>query len=108
MSNKKLHIRIREIFNGDIWTKEFIRQQYPLFGLICFLIMLSIFNGYKCEQQHIRISQLQEQLDDLQHEYITQEATLVGMSRQSNVSKQLEEQGSSLKDVSVAPTKLNP
>lgn len=108
MGKEKRHISIREIFNGDIWTKEFIRQQYKLLGLICILIFISIFNGYQCEKQHIKINQLKEQLDDLQHEYITQRSNLVGMSRQSNVSKQLEEQGSRLKNVSVAPTKLKP
>lgn len=105
--NSKKNISAREIFNGDIWTRAFIRKQYKLFGLIFLLIIISINNGYQCEKQHIKIDKLQKELRDVQYEYITLDAELVSMSRQSTISQRLQESGSKVKESSVPPIRIN-
>lgn len=107
MQKRKTNISAREIFNGDIWTRAFIRRQYKLFGLIIFLFLLSINNGYQCEKQHIKITQLEKDLRDVQYEYITLNAELVSISRQSTISQRLQANGSRVKESSTPPIKLN-
>ncbi len=102
--NKK--IDIRDFFNGNIFTKEFVQKQYGLILLISFLFLLYINNGYQSEKQHAHIVQLKTQLQDLRYEYLTLEAELVNLSKQSTISEQLRQSGSKVKESTQPPVEI--
>lgn len=101
-SKRTLH----DIFTGDFLTREFITKQFGLLFLIGAMFLIYINAGYRSEKQHNKIIILQNQLQDLRYEYLTLSAELVEMSRQSNVSAQLKENGSQIKESSVPAIKI--
>lgn len=89
---------LRDIFTGDFWTREFITKQFKLLLLIGAMFLLYINAGYRAEKQHNKILILRQQLQDLHYEYLTLSSELSEMSRQSNVSDQLKEHNSNVKE----------
>ena len=89
---------VQDILNGDIFTKEWMRQQYKLFALIFVLLIVYIYQGYQAQRQQARIVQLSSAIQDAHYEYLTINAELTEMSRQSIISKRLQEAGSKVKE----------
>ncbi|MBE6325279.1 MAG: hypothetical protein E7074_09975 [Bacteroidales bacterium] len=97
----KEHIRLQDILNGNIFTSGWVRKQYRLFGLIFVLLIVYIFEGYQSQRQQARIVELNRALQDAHYEYLTVNAELTEMSRQSVVSKRLKDAGSNVKESTV-------
>ena len=100
--DEKRHIRLQEVLNGDIFTKGWVRRQYRLFAMIFVLMSVYIFEGYQSQRQQARIVELNRALQDAHYEYLTVNAELTEMSRQSVISKRLRDAGSNVKE-SVTP-----
>lgn len=100
--DEKRHIRLQEVLNGDIFTKGWVRRQYRLFAMIFVLMIVYIFEGYQSQRQQARIVELNRALQDAHYEYLTVNAELTEMSRQSVISKRLRDAGSNVKE-SVTP-----
>ena len=101
MNEEKEHISFQDVLNGNIFTKERVRRHYKLFGLIFVLLIVYIFEGYQSQRQQAHIVELNRALQDAHYEYLTVNAELVEMSRQSIVSKRLREAGSNVKESTV-------
>ena len=89
---------IKDILSGDILAQQWVRRQYKLTLLICGLFFVYIYFGYQSERQQDRLNDLNK---ELQAAYFTQQtinAQVMTMTRQSSISKLLEEQGSNLKE----------
>lgn len=98
---------MRDVLNGDIFTKGWVRQQYKLLILIFGLLILYIYQGYQSQKQQARIVELNRQIQDAHYEYLTVNAELVEMSRQSVVSKRLKEAGSNVKESTTPAVRIN-
>ena len=97
---------VKDIFTGNIWTRDAFRRQWKLIALILFFMVVYINSGYRCEQQLKDIATLQKQLVDLRYEYLTLSAELVDKSRQSNLSGRLRESGSQLTESQTPAIKI--
>ncbi len=89
---------LKDIFTGNIWTRQSIQKQWKLIALIVFFLIVYINSGYRCEEQRKQITVLQKQLVDLRYEYLTLSSELVDKSRQSNISDRLRESGSTIQE----------
>jgi hypothetical protein len=84
---------LRDILNGNVLTRRFIRRQYLLLGL---LVVIAIFyndNRYSSEKQISRISELKKQIQDAKYESLTISAELVETTRRSSIERLLKEKG---------------
>src|SRR5690554_954944 len=81
---------IRDILNGNILTKKFIRKQYLLIILLVVLSVFYIDNRYSSEKQIKRIAELKKEIQDVKYESLTISAELMGITRQSNILRLLE------------------
>ena len=84
----------QEILSGDVFIREVVRKQYGLILLIFFLFGVYIDAGYRAQRQQRSIAELNKQVEEAHFEYLTVSAQLVEQTRQSVISKRLEENGS--------------
>ncbi|MBR5573352.1 MAG: hypothetical protein IKW35_02550 [Paludibacteraceae bacterium] len=89
---------IKDILSGDILAQQWVRRQYKLTLLICGLFFVYIYFGYQSERQQDRLNDLNKELQDAYFTQQTINAQVMTMTRQSSISKLLEEQGSNLKE----------
>jgi cell division protein FtsL len=94
---------IRDILNGNILTKKFIRKQYLLIILLVVLSVFYIDNRYSSEKQIKRIAELKKEIQDVKYESLTISAELMGITRQSNILRLLENKGMKLKPGNTPP-----
>jgi len=95
--DKRLSL-LQKILNGDIFRNEKLSRNYGLMALIGGFIFLSIFMGFISEWQYVRIGNLKKELQDARNEELTISSELVNITRQSAVSRQLKENGSTLRE----------
>mgnify|MGYP003426525659 FL=1 len=79
-------------------AQQWVRRQYKLTLLICGLFFVYIYFGYQSERQQDRLNDLNKELQDAYFTQQTINAQVMTMTRQSSISKLLEEQGSNLKE----------
>lgn len=103
---KKPDISIQDILNGDIFTKDWMKRQYKLFALIFALLIVYIFEGYQAQKQQGHIIKLNKELQDAHYTYLTINAELTEMSRQSYIYKRLQDAGSGLKESTTPAVKI--
>ncbi|MBO4621389.1 MAG: hypothetical protein J5635_01825 [Paludibacteraceae bacterium] len=98
MEEEKEHISMQDVLNGNIFTMQRVRRHYKLFLLIFVLLIVYIFEGYQSQRQQARIVELNRALQDAHYEYLTVNAELTEMSRQSIISRRLKDAGSNVKE----------
>ena len=98
---------IQSWLNGDRLRSRKIREQYPLIGLIALLFFIYIFMGYQAVKQQHRLTDTKKEMLDAKFRYMTISAQLMNATRQSQVSAALREQGSTLQENRVPPTKIH-
>lgn len=103
---KKPDISIQDILNGNIFTKDWMKRQYKLFAMIFVLLIVYIFEGYQAQMQQGEVIRLSKELKDAHYTYLTVNAELTEMSRQSYIYKRLQEAGSNLKESSTPAVKI--
>jgi hypothetical protein len=89
---------IKEILSRDILAQQWVWRQYKLTLLISGLFFVYIYFGYQSERQQDRLNDLNKELQDAYFTQQTINAQVMTMTRQSSISKLLEEQGSNLKE----------
>ncbi len=94
---------VRDILNGNILTKKFIRKQYMLLVLLVALSIFYIDNRYSSEKQISRITTLKKNIQDAKYESLTISAELMEISRQSNIYKLMQSKGMQLKPGDTPP-----
>jgi len=97
---------LRDIINGNILTKNFLKKQYPLMILIAFLAFLYVDNRYYSETQLSKVLKLKREIQDIKYESLTISAELMEISRQSNVRKMIKERGLTLSESNTPPVVL--
>jgi hypothetical protein len=94
---------VRDILNGNILTKKFIRKQYLLLALMVVLSIFYIDNRYSSEKQITKITELKRKIQDAKYESLTISAELMEISRQTNILLLLQSKGIQLKPATTPP-----
>lgn len=94
---------VRDILNGNILTKKFIRKQYLLIILLVVLSIGYIDNRYASEKQIATMVMLKKNIQDAKYESLTISAELMEISRQSNLLLLMESKGMQLKPGNTPP-----
>lgn len=94
--NKHNKVTLKAFMNGDLLMHEWVRKQYKLCILIAALIFVYILAGFFAQRQHHHLTEVKKVLQDKHFEQMTIEAELTERTRQSTISRQLREQGSTL------------
>ncbi len=94
---------VRDILNGNILTKKFIRKQYLLIILLVVLSIGYIDNRYSSEKQIATMVMLKKNIQDAKYESLTISAELMEISRQSNIYMLMQSKGMELKPGSTPP-----
>lgn len=89
---------IKDILSGDILAQRWFQKQYKLIFLICGLFFMYIYFGYQAERQQAQLNKLNKELEDVYFTQQTINAQVMTMTRQSSVSKLLEEHGSKVRE----------
>lgn len=89
--------RFQEVLSGNVFRRGWFRRQYKLAGLIIVLFGLYIDNGYRAQRQQVRLIELDKQIEDAHHEYLSLSAMFVDQTRQSVIAERLQEQGSNIR-----------
>ena len=97
---------IQAWLNGDKLRSKRIREQYPLIGLIAVLVFMYILTGYQSAKQQHRLTDTKKEMLDAKFRYMTISAQLTDATRQSKVGEVLRENGSSLQENTIPPTKV--
>jgi len=98
---------IQSWLNGDLLRSRKIKEQYPLIGLIVGLIFLYILTGYQAVKQQHRLTDTKKEMLDAKFRYMTISAQLTDKTRQSQIIKALQENGSTLQENTKPPVKIN-
>ncbi len=99
MKQKKKHrFQLKDVLSGDIFTKDFFRNQYRLLILIAVLFVLYINNGFRGQGQVNEINRLQNKIVEAKTilSALSQEYTL--QTRPSYLNEQLQKSGSKIKE----------
>ena len=94
---------VRDILNGNILTKKFIRKQYLLLALMVVLSIFYIDNRYSSEKQITKITELKRKIQDAKYESLTISAELMEISRQTNILLLLQSKGIQLRPGNTPP-----
>ena len=98
---------LRDILSGDIFAKDWFRQQHKLILLICGLFFVYIYFGYQSERQQHQLNNLNKELQDAQFTQQTINAQVMTLTRQSSIARLLEEKGSNLKETHQSAIKID-
>jgi len=94
---------LRDILNGNILTKKFFQKQYGLLIMIAVLTFFYVDNRFYCERQLANEIDLKKKIQDAKYESLTISAELMQISRQSNVSKLVKDNGIDLIEARTPP-----
>ena len=83
------NITLRKILGGDILSADIIRKQIWLILIIVLFIVVYISNRYKCQQNLIKIDNLQSELEDAKYRALSSSSDLTQQTRESKVLERL-------------------
>ena len=108
MSRSRQRLRQwKSVLGGDILATDFFRRQTKLIGLVMLFTILYVDNRYSCQRQLIELAQLQQELADIRYNALTRSSELMQKSRQSNIERYINANGSEL-HTSTQPPSLSP
>ena len=93
---KKNKQSLKAWFDGDMLLSPFLQRNLGLFLLIAALIIVYVSNRYAFQQEQLQIKELRESLEDVKYEALARSSELMEKSRESNIQKYIQEQGSGL------------
>ncbi len=93
----------RDILNGNILTKNFLRKQYGLLIMIAALTFLYVDNRFYCETQLAKEIEMKKKIQDVKYESLTISAELMQISRESNVLSLVNASGLNLQQTVTPP-----
>lgn len=97
---------LKDILTGNILNRESVAKQVPYVLFLAFLAIIYIANRYKYEKLVKQDQTLQAEVKNLRAESITMASQLMFISKQSEVSKLIEQKGLGLEESVVPPKKI--
>lgn len=89
---------VSSFLRGTILTDERVTRQFPFLIFLVFLGLLMITNRYRSEKVIRQIEILQNSIDDLRSQSVTNSAKLMNMSRPSDVANRVRKAGLGLQE----------
>ncbi len=105
-TNGKGRPGVSSFLRGTILTNDKVTRQFHFLLFLVFLALVNITNGYRSEKVIREIEVLQDSIDDLRSQSITNSAKLMNMSKPSEVVRKVEEAGLGLHEQVRAPGKI--
>ncbi len=105
-NGKKSRTGVSSFLRGTILTDERITRQFPFVIFLVIMGLLMITNRYRSEKVIREIEVLQDTIDDLRSQSITNAARLMYMSKPSEVAQKVKDAGLVLEEQVRAPRKI--
>lgn len=83
------NVTLGKILGGEMLNTQFLRQQIWVIVLITLFIIVYISNRYKCQQNLIKINNLQSELEDAKYRALSSSSDLTQQTRESKVLERL-------------------
>lgn len=83
------NVTLGKIIGGEMLNTQFLRQQIWVIVLITLFIIVYISNRYKCQQNLIKIDNLQSELEDAKYRALSSSSDLTQQTRESKVLERL-------------------
>lgn len=83
------NVTLGKILGGEMLNTQFLRQQIWVIVLITLFIIVYISNRYKCQQNLIKIENLQSELEDAKYRALSSSSDLTQQTRESKVLERL-------------------
>lgn len=83
------NVTLGKILGGEMLNTQFLRQQIWVIVLIKLFIIVYISNRYKCQQNLIKIDNLQSELEDAKYRALSSSSDLTQQTRESKVLERL-------------------
>lgn len=83
------NVTLGKILGGEMLNTQFLRQQIWVLVLITLFIIVYISNRYKCQQNLIKIDNLQSELEDAKYRALSSSSDLTQQTRESKVLERL-------------------
>lgn len=96
-------LTLRKILGGDILSASQVRRQIWLILLIVFFTVIYVAFRYQCQQDMIKINQLENELKDAKYKALSSSSTLTERCRESQVLQMLRQNNDSVLHISDRP-----
>ena len=100
---KKKKSWLKSWIDGDMLLSPFWGRQIGLIALVAVLIIVYVGNRYAFQLEQVQIQRLRMELEDVKYEALARSSELMEKSRESNIQRYIEEQGSALQMSSCPP-----
>lgn len=97
---------LKELLGGNVLSKEVVTRQIPFLLFVTTAILLYIFNQYRGEHVMGQIMELEKRVREMRAEAVSTGFDLQEMSRQSEVTGMILEQGLPLQEAKTPPYKI--
>jgi hypothetical protein len=98
---------LRDVMNGNILTKKYVKKHYGLAVLLAVLGFFYIGNRYHSENLMKEENRLRTKLKETKDESLNRSADLMKISRRSNVLQMLENRGIKLIESTEPPIRID-
>ena len=96
----------KDILTGDILNRKFIQKQFPLLVLTLCFVFVYMDNRMRCEQQFIKIDNLNKELANEKYICMVTEAELLKNSRIEQIKEIIKQHQLNLEEESLPPYKI--
>jgi len=104
--NGKSRPGVSSFLRGTILTDQRVTRQFPFIIFLAFLGLILITNRYRSEKVIRKIEVLQDTIDDLRSQSITNSSKLMHMSKPSEMVLKVKQAGLGLQEQTRAPRKI--
>lgn len=99
-------VTLRSILGGDFLSADLVRGQIGVFLLIVLFSIVYVAFRYQCQQDMIKIAEMENRLQDAKYKAMSCASTLTERSRESRVLEILRQQKDSVLKISDQPPYL--
>ncbi len=93
----------KDVLNGNIFSKKFVKRQYLFLSLIAILAVIYIFNGITFERQITQINRLKIKKKDIKYRSLGVSAELTNYQRRTSILNYIEKKNLHLVESKTAP-----
>lgn len=97
---------VKDLLGGNVLSKEVVTRQIPFLIFVSVAILLYIFNQYRGENVMRQIMALEKRVREMRAESVSTAFDLQEMSKQSEVTRMVTEQGLTLLEAKTPPFKI--
>jgi cell division protein FtsL len=97
---------LKELLGGNVLSREVVTRQIPFLLFVTTAILLYIFNQYRGENVMRQIMSLEKRVREMRAESVSTAFDLLELSKQSEVTQMVKDQGLPLQEAKTPPYKI--